>query len=62
MVTEDELRVARSLAVDAGLEAETLEMQARAARRKATSKTKHYEDLLLEYQGQMTLSYGTEEA
>ena len=49
------VREARSAAVDAGLEADALEAKARRARRLANSKMQHYESLLLELQGQMTL-------
>lgn len=54
---EERLRVARADAVDALLDAERLEAEARKARRRATAKNKHYEDLLLEHGGQMTLPY-----
>lgn len=53
--TEAELLAARREAVDAELEAERLEGLARRARRKATSRMTHYEDLLLIHQGQMTI-------
>lgn len=53
--SESDLRMARGAAVDAQLEADRLEASARRARRIANSKTQHYEDLLLIYQGQMTL-------
>jgi hypothetical protein len=51
----EDIREARSRAVDAELEAEELEAQARKARRIATARMKHYEDLLLISQGQMQL-------
>lgn len=53
--TEEELREARHVAVEAALEAERLEGLARRARRRATSRMAHYEDLLLIHQGQMTI-------
>jgi hypothetical protein len=37
------------------MEADRLEASARKARRIANAKTQHYEDLLLEFQGQMTI-------
>lgn len=51
----NELHSARSRAVDALLEAEDLEAQARRARRQATARLKHYERLLQEHQGQLKL-------
>lgn len=56
-VTEQQLLEARASAVDAQLEADELEAAARKARRRATARMKHYEDLLLIHQGQMTLPY-----
>jgi len=53
----EELREARRKAVDAELQADELEAQARQARRHATAAMKHYEDLLLIAQGQQTLPY-----
>ncbi len=55
--TRQELEAARHSAVDAALEADELEAQARKARRIATARMKHYDDMLLIYQGQMTLPY-----
>lgn len=55
--TQEELLAARRAAVDAALRADELEAQARKARRVATARMKHYEDLLLIAQGQMTLPY-----
>lgn len=48
-VTAQLLR-ARSEAVDAILEAEEAEAEARKKRRRATGKLKHYEHLLLEFE------------
>ena len=53
--TEEELRVARAAAVDADLEAQILEAEARKARRMAAAKMRHYEDMLLVFQGQLEL-------
>lgn len=55
--TEEELATARTTAVDASLQADDLEAQARKARRAATAKMKHYEDLLLIAQGQQILPF-----
>lgn len=55
--TEESLRAARSEATDASLLADELEAKARKARRIATAKMKHYEDMLLVAQGQATLPY-----
>ncbi len=57
MVAESELREARRQAVDAALEADRLEGEARKARRKATARMKHYEDLVLIAQGQQVLPF-----
>lgn len=59
MAGEDiqELVAARHAAVDAALRADELEAEARKARRIAAARMKHYEDLLLIAQGQMTLPY-----
>lgn len=46
---------ARTSAVDALMQAEDLEMQLRTARRVARSRTKHYERLLAEYHGQLSV-------
>ena len=63
--TREELATARGAAVDANLTAEHAESSARRLRRIATAKQKHYEDLLLEANGQLTFPetdhYGTEE-
>jgi hypothetical protein len=55
--TTRELTEARRAAVDAALHADELEAQARKARRIATARMKHYEDLVMIHQGQMTLPY-----
>ncbi len=52
-----DLEKARGEAIDAQLVADDLEAQARKARRRAAAKMKHYEDMLLIAQGQMTLPY-----
>jgi hypothetical protein len=49
------LKQARTAAVDALLVAEELESTARLARRRAASRLKHYEDMVLEHNGQLTL-------
>jgi len=54
---EEELQEARGDAVDALLEAEEREAEARKARRRATSRLRHYEALLLEHGGQLTLPW-----
>lgn len=59
--TEEDLREARSAAVDADLLADGLEARARSARRKAASKMRHYEDMLHIFQGQLTLDIDPEE-
>lgn len=51
-----QLRTARAKAVDAHLEAEGLEAEARKARRRANSLRKHYE-YLLEHGGQLDLPF-----
>lgn len=53
--TSEELATARGAAVDANLQAEAIESEARKARRIATAKQKHYENLILQAQGQMTI-------
>ena len=55
--TEEDLQAARRAAVDAALRADELEAEARKARRIATARMKHYEDLLLVAQGQLTLPF-----
>lgn len=55
--TKAEILRARTAAVDATLVAEGLESQARRARRTATSRMKHYEDLVTA-RTQMILPYG----
>ena len=55
--TNAELTEARTAAVDAAMEADDLEAQARQARRRASARMKHYEDLLLIAQGQQVLPY-----
>jgi len=55
--TDQQLAEARRAAVDATMEADELEAEARKARRMATAKMKHYEDLLLISQGQLVLPY-----
>lgn len=55
--TKEELQAARRAAVDATLRADELEAEARKARRTATAKMKHYEDLLQIVQGQLQLPY-----
>jgi hypothetical protein len=49
------LLAARSVAVDALLDAEDLEDQARRARRVATARLRHYENMVAEYRGQLRL-------
>ena len=58
MTNPSELELARQVANDAKAAADALEGEARQARRWADSKMKHYEDLLLIHQGQMTLFEG----
>lgn len=60
--TQAELAEARSAAVDAALAADDLEAEARKARRRASARMKHYEDLVLIIQGQDVLPYAAEEA
>ena len=55
--TADVLQAARRAAIDAALHADELEAQARKARRVATARMKHYEDLVMIHQGQLTLPY-----
>lgn len=57
--TREELRAARAVAVDLNLTASAKESEARKARAKADAAQKHYDDLVLIAQGQMTLPYGT---
>lgn len=59
-ISEADLRQARTVAVDASLEADEIEAQARRARRSATAKMKHYEHMLSIMQGQMELPYEEE--
>lgn len=53
----DEILEARQAAADAVMAADEADRQARQARRRANSKTRHYENLLLEFQGQQRLPY-----
>lgn len=54
-VTETDVRSARTKAYDAAVEASCLEAEARKARRTADALNQHYEDLLGELQGQLTI-------
>lgn len=58
MTNPSELELARQVANDAKAAADALEGEARQARHWADAKMKHYEDLLLIHQGQMTLFEG----
>ena len=53
--TMQRLAFARGSAVDLLRKAEELEAQARDTRRRARSRLKHYENLLAEFQGQMSV-------
>lgn len=59
--TESELRTARVDAEQAEQLAHRWEDVAGRARREARSKRKHYEDMLLVYQGQLELALSPEE-
>ena len=54
----DKVKAACLAATEALSTAEALEEQARKARRQANSRIKHYEDLLLECNGQLELPLG----
>jgi hypothetical protein len=52
---DEKLIAARRAAVDLIRQAEDLEAEARDVRRRARARLKHYERLLAEYQGQMSV-------
>lgn len=52
---DERLIAARRAAVDLIRQAESLEVEARDVRRRARARLKHYERLLAEYQGQLSV-------